>query len=279
MEEVKEKSKTIPVIFVALGAMVLYDLTNVMSALSALLSLHVLGMLRGIVYLAPLVLLLLLITNREGKKNKAISLVCILDGACTLLFHVLLNLPSLLSKTYTQQQMIGVVCVMGANVMTGLTWILSGILIRKGRGVVAKSPTYYALATPFIAMYMAGCLLPIYQSAYLVSGINSDMDMMLIYNFLVALMLSGAVVKPEQSPGISKKLVIGVCVVLLVVLIGVNSIIGGGGSKGGSKNVCSSCGRSFSAGDKDGNYTSITTSHMCSNCRNNFLNLRDFLGK
>ena len=35
-------------------------------------------------------------------------------------------------------------------------------------------------------------------------------------------------------------------------------------------NTCSSCGRSFSAGDSDGNYKNIASTGMCNNCYKNF---------
>lgn len=47
----------------------------------------------------------------------------------------------------------------------------------------------------------------------------------------------------------------------------------------GNKNKCSSCGRSWDSSDSTGNYTSISKSHLCNNCHDNFETVTEALKK
>lgn len=53
----------------------------------------------------------------------------------------------------------------------------------------------------------------------------------------------------------------------------------GEGSGSPKTATCGSCGRTFEAGDSEGNYMSIARTHMCKNCYNNFQWAQEALGK
>lgn len=63
-----------------------------------------------------------------------------------------------------------------------------------------------------------------------------------------------------------KKILVFVIIILILGILG--SCLGNTSSS--AKARCSSCGRSYSAGDAGGNYRSITWTGMCKNCYNNF---------
>jgi hypothetical protein len=76
-----------------------------------------------------------------------------------------------------------------------------------------------------------------------------------------------------------------VVIIVISVMLGTASCSGGGSGSSGSHshststNTCTSCGRSWEAGDSGGNFMSIARTSMCKNCYNNFKWAQEQLGK
>lgn len=74
--------------------------------------------------------------------------------------------------------------------------------------------------------------------------------------------------KTTGKPGIGTYII---AFVLLVVLLGsCGNLFGGSGGRSAKTNTCKSCGRTFEAGDSDGNFMNIARTGMCNNCYENY---------
>ena len=71
-----------------------------------------------------------------------------------------------------------------------------------------------------------------------------------------------------------------ILVIFISLLLSFCGGTNGGGSSSRTKTAtCKSCGRTYEAGDSDGNFMNIARTGMCNNCYNNFKWAQKALGK
>ena len=74
-----------------------------------------------------------------------------------------------------------------------------------------------------------------------------------------------------------KKFLVAFIPVYVVIIVLAFALAGGSSNSTKSKNTCSSCSRSWVAGDSDGNYKNISKTGMCNNCEDNYQKMKQFL--
>lgn len=239
---------------------------------------NIIGSIVTILYtFMPLALLVLLWLDRTGKLRKDTAKKIVLPAVSIgFAWRTVNNVRGIL---YIMDDL-NMYTFIRSNMVTVVTDILVAILL-------LILTVFYLTGKEKIVLYRGIAVLTISYSLFFgivqqLVGHGSLLEAALTALLVIALYHLPSLLKNARSvelnPKRTKSLGYIVAAVLLVfVLSGISIGFNSGSSSSSRTNTCSSCNRSWPAGDSGGNFMNIARTGMCNNCYDNFNSLKQFL--